>query len=373
MSDVTNPDLIRAYQLIEADDLEQARSVLDIYLENHRDNADAWWLYAHAVTDPMEAQNALRNVLRLAPNYPGAKVLLSESEQILTPARDTSGITRLASRPVATGDDPNRPPDFLDRLDDDSFDLDSNLLDDDDDFDLDDDDDFGDDFETDETPGRPGASRRLQFLMIAALIVVVLVALALVLKNVIDKPKSTPTSVVNVATSTSPAVIILSTDTPTVEIADTTATGAPGVETTAETAATDNSTATDESPVTTPDNSTDGTSDFESIYTALSAFTVVPESAIIIQTSLGSTFLISVCNDPVNGLIKTTLNAIEALATQASPLVGQADYAGVRIVDCNRNNLSLRSLAVSLADATAYAQGSLTLTQLRAQLKPITQ
>ncbi len=357
MSDVTNPDLTRAYQLIEADELDQARTVLDNYLETHRDNADAWWLYAHAVTDPMDAQNALRNVLRLAPDYPGAKALLSESEQILTPTRDNAGITRLASRPVAA-DDLNRAPDFLDRLDDaddSDFDLDSDVLD------FGDNDEFGDDVDEDED--QPTPSRRLQFLLIASLIAVVLVALALVLTNRARNPQPTATTAA-LASATSPAVIIVPTET---------ATAGSQIETTAEVLpATTDSVDLTLTATETNDTGTAG-GNFESVYSAMSAYTVLSDSAGVEQTNLGSTFLISICNDPANGLVTTALNAVETLTAQAAVLEGQAEYIGVRVVDCNRDNLVLRTLAVSLADADAFSDGSLTINQLRAGLKPVAQ
>lgn len=70
--------LDRVFELIEADKLDDARAALKPILETNRDNPDAWWLYAHAVTDIETARLALTNVLRLDSQYPEAAELLSK-------------------------------------------------------------------------------------------------------------------------------------------------------------------------------------------------------------------------------------------------------------------------------------------------------
>jgi hypothetical protein len=85
MSDIRSLALSRAYELVEAGKPEEARTVLEPILINDRDNADAWWIYAHAVTDPTEARHALGNVLRVNPNYPGAAELMGTLEAQFPP------------------------------------------------------------------------------------------------------------------------------------------------------------------------------------------------------------------------------------------------------------------------------------------------
>ena len=58
MTDNVQNALSEAYELIEADNLEEARSVLRFILAEDPDNADAWWLYAHAVEEPETARTA---------------------------------------------------------------------------------------------------------------------------------------------------------------------------------------------------------------------------------------------------------------------------------------------------------------------------
>ena len=85
MSDIRSLALSRAYELVEAGKPEEARTVLEPILINDRDNADAWWIYAHSVTDPAEARHALGNVLRVNPNYPGAADLMRTLEMQFPP------------------------------------------------------------------------------------------------------------------------------------------------------------------------------------------------------------------------------------------------------------------------------------------------
>lgn len=75
MNDATESQMMRAYELIEAGRLDDARSILSPILAANKNNPDAWWIYAHAVTDPLTAKDALDNVLRLDPEYPGAREL----------------------------------------------------------------------------------------------------------------------------------------------------------------------------------------------------------------------------------------------------------------------------------------------------------
>jgi tetratricopeptide (TPR) repeat protein len=76
MSSNLNTRLSQAYGLIEADDLSEAVALLKPVLAENPNNADAWWLYAHAVDDADDARAALSTVLSLDPNYPEAQRLL---------------------------------------------------------------------------------------------------------------------------------------------------------------------------------------------------------------------------------------------------------------------------------------------------------
>lgn len=337
MSAAANPELVRAYQLIESDDLEKARSLLDSYLEQDRDNADAWWLYAHAVNDPMEAQDALRNVLRLDPAYPGAKALLTESEQLLTPAKTAAPATplqRLGSRPVP--DDRERTPDFLDQLD----------IDEGDDFDaFDSDEDELQDRAADDDDDNNTRLRRILFVVAATILALIVIGIGFVLTNPLRNRTAQPPAT-NVA-------------------GESTATAVSGVAD------------ADLTPFATQNVTQDSTADvsaptgFENIIAGFSAFTLAGDGVGVEETSLGSTLIASVCNDPSRGLAATTLEAVDTLSRQTDIGIPGTAYIGVRVVDCARGNLPLRTVAVSTADASAFAAGILSFSEFRAQLQPI--
>ncbi len=70
--DDTREQLRRAYRYIRHDRTQEAQQILRPLLEREQDNVHAWWLLAHAVTDPEEIRHALTRVLTLDPNYPNA-------------------------------------------------------------------------------------------------------------------------------------------------------------------------------------------------------------------------------------------------------------------------------------------------------------
>lgn len=78
MSDSTNVVLQRAYELIEADKLEQAQELLAPLLETDDENPSLWWVYSHALRDQSIGQLALDRVLELDPSYPGANELKND-------------------------------------------------------------------------------------------------------------------------------------------------------------------------------------------------------------------------------------------------------------------------------------------------------
>ncbi|MBC7870067.1 MAG: hypothetical protein H7Y09_04450 [Chitinophagaceae bacterium] len=183
MSNVTNQDLSKAFDLIEQDRLSEARSMLEPLLASNRDNADVWWIYAYAVDDPVKAHEALDNVLRIDPAYPGATDLQETLRQLNAGAQFSDDFdefdldevpTPAASRKLTSLTDDEFDFDDLDtssdnkvsQLDDDDLDIEG-LFDDDD---LDQDDYV-------KVQANEGASRRGTILAIAfaALIVLLLV------------------------------------------------------------------------------------------------------------------------------------------------------------------------------------------------------
>jgi hypothetical protein len=284
----------------------------------------------------MEAQDALRNVLRLDPAYPGAKALLTESEQILTPAKTaatTTPLQRLGSRPVP--DDRERTPDFLDQLD----------INEDDDFDTfsSDEDEFEDREAADDDNNT--RLRRILFVVAATILTLIVIGIGFVLTNPLRNRTAQPPAT-NVA-------------------GESTATAVSGVAD------------ADLTPFATQNVTQDSTADvsaptgFENIIAGFSAFTLAGDGVGVEETSLGSTLIASVCNDPSRGLAATTLEAVDTLSRQTDIGIPGTAYIGVRVVDCARGNLPLRTVAVSTADASAFAAGILSFSEFRAQLQPI--
>lgn len=120
-----NDTLTRAYELIEAEQMSQARDILESFLARERNNADAWWLYAHAVANIDEAQTALANVKRIDPNYPGVDALIEQMNDRLAQMGEGSQIQEFTESPVEIEDEDFEPDfDDLDLPEDDFDDLD---------------------------------------------------------------------------------------------------------------------------------------------------------------------------------------------------------------------------------------------------------
>lgn len=62
---MSNDQLQRAYQLIQAGNKAQAVALLEPLIRADRENDDAWWLLANATEDTDAKRNALNNVMRL--------------------------------------------------------------------------------------------------------------------------------------------------------------------------------------------------------------------------------------------------------------------------------------------------------------------
>lgn len=82
MSESTQAILQRAYELIEMDELEQARAMLTPLLETDADNPALWWVYAHALRERSLGQMALDRVIALDAEYPGAAELKADLDAL---------------------------------------------------------------------------------------------------------------------------------------------------------------------------------------------------------------------------------------------------------------------------------------------------
>ena len=93
MNDSKSQALQQAHELIERGELEAAQELLAPLLETDADDAALWWVYAHAVRDSDIGQAALRRVLELDPQYPGASELAQELDSLDEPELSGAALT----------------------------------------------------------------------------------------------------------------------------------------------------------------------------------------------------------------------------------------------------------------------------------------
>src|SRR5688572_9125797 len=88
MADSTKQQLVKAFDLIKRDQLEEAVRVITPITQAEPENADAWWLLANAASEPRDARRALVNVLKLNPSYPKSRELLDKLNELHPPRDD---------------------------------------------------------------------------------------------------------------------------------------------------------------------------------------------------------------------------------------------------------------------------------------------
>jgi hypothetical protein len=301
--------LTQAYELIEAEKLDDARAILKPILDTDRDNPDAWWLYAHAVTDSESARVALSNVLRIDSEYPEAAELLrtleekSPSDQAMESQREPSFL------PAVPASLPDLPEGY----------------------------DFPDDMESSEEFDGEAASEPI-FKKPAFLIAVIAVLLILAIIIVVVRPFGGNSN------SSNPTVVEQATLPPA------TASGT-----------------TQTIPTLKSQSAEDP---FAALKTALAAFTLADNGINITNTDLGNTLLVSVCSSAGREMRALLPQVMDTLAKANESYTGQADAVGVRMMDCQAQ-ASLLTIGVPLSDITAYNSGSLSEQDFEAHWKPI--
>ena len=380
MSDATNEALSRAYDLIEQGQLDEARSVLEPILAGDRNNLDAWWLYAHAVTNPEDAREALENVTRLDPNYGDAPELLSK----LNERYPVGGIYEPSAEPevailgsTSTAPEPQIQPA-------------SGVL------------------TPQPTAEEPHRSSGMTWVLVTAVIVVLLIAALLLLQQQGGQPATTPIAdaptAETLAEEPTPLPQEEGSDAGLVEVTDEPEFAeqpteeaeqviAPAEESTPEmeAAATELSeptqaesqlAPTDEAPVEPTAESAPVTEsgalvatiavtplavdsaqmaseiDFSVFDSALASFDRPQDSIAIDDTSLGRTLLVSICAEPGPELRDRLPAALLALAGESDAVAGSADAIGIRTVNCGDGSL-VRVVAVGLESALSFADGTL--------------
>jgi len=335
MNDETNRVLTQAYELIEADRLDEAKARLEPILESQKDNPDVWWVYAHAVSDAEVARQALQNVLRLDPDYPDARPLLNTLEE--THPAPSATIARIAPRPSVEA--PAAPPTLPDLSEGRFAETGATAV--------------------QEKPRSPLSTRRLAIL--APILIVVIIAGLLLLLNSTGPGQvtTTPTEVSQqpLSVPTLSVTEITPLDVPTLVAEEPTATAVPLAEQTVLPTEIPETSPTAVQPEGTGVPSGTGNS-FDAIYDALGNFIVPRNGVTVIQTSLGNTLLAAICTNPGPELRNALPQAMDIMANASSSLAADIQAVGVRMMNCG-SSTTLLQISVPIEDAAAYAAGQL--------------
>lgn len=371
MSDTSGSALSRAYELIEAGNPQQARTLLEPLLRHDPKNADAWWIFAHAVDDPEVARDALTHVLAIDPDYAGARELMSalEAQYPGRSATQTQQIRTIGARPLP-------PPTDLPSIDT-----------------LPDPDlvlaepapramagAYGD-------TGTPEIETRRRFpwpLLLVALAAVAVIVLVLAL----NPPANTVTDIPATAAAALPTSDV-SALVPTSEVdggaqSATLTSDAIVPVFTAESAATEDAVAGVETSLPATDEATqsvdilsaspevtiavaEGTAEAAAAdentseligETLAPLLSLSPEGVSQIETALGNTLIVNVCTTPQ--MLRTDYaTALNALAAQSELFPPETDAIGAQLVHCADGDRPLRRLVVSADNARAYDNGTL--------------
>ena len=109
MSNSTNEILQSAFDLIENNELEHARNIIEPLLETETNNPAVWWVYAHSLEDPEDGLKAIDKVVQLDPTYPGVNDLKTQLSTSQTTQEDKSTIDDWDDLGVISPDDLETP------------------------------------------------------------------------------------------------------------------------------------------------------------------------------------------------------------------------------------------------------------------------
>ncbi len=343
-SDETQSALSRAFELVENGNYEEARMILDPILQKDKNNANAWWIYAHAATDPDVGREALENVLRIDPTYPGASELIAIARERYAPQTETPVAAALpASMPEAPPSLPEAEFAAPERR------IPASAA----------------PADTQENPvvkSRSG-SGIVPLLAIAAVVVVVVILLLLLLPGGgTESPTPTEAAVDVEATS---LAMLPATEEITPEILplplETSISEAATMEIVATEASTRPPTVTPTftlEPGATEEAAAEST-DFGTIAAVLSQFPLTENGLGVVESGLGNTLQANVCTTPGREMRTLLPQVMNALARESTSVDSSVEAIGVQLINC-ADNIDLLRVAVDRASALAYAEGNLT-------------
>lgn len=382
MSQNTEVALKQAFSLIEAGNLEDARAILRPILESDKDNADVWWLYSHAVTDPETARLALNNVLRIEPDYPDARDLLNQLEtqqkdeqfeDFPDADKEPAFIPPMPSSIPGIKPLPTRSEGGAKVADTDADELPEDMF--------------------EEEEGEAFYRRPLFYVPLITILLLAALAIVIIKPFAVNSPSPqttetgiqtpvetiqssalevTSTTEVNTGLPTSTFAEVSTTEaaTPTLEgIGAASATLTPVESSTESTTAvppTVENTTTDIAP-------TVGQSgDVSAVAADFSGFTLSSGNPVSIDaTSLGQTLRVSVCASAGKEMRELLPKAMETLAKSSVNYASQAQAISVQMVDCSANS-TLLWIGSSIDDAVAFANSTLSDKDYQAKWRPVT-
>lgn len=348
MNEQLERTLEEAYELIEANRIDEAKNLLEPLLELYPNEIDLWWVYAHAVDKPKDAERVLEHIVKIDPNYANAGALLEEVratepsaasptvKSVIKPLKPKT-VTSPESAPVVA----NESSDF-------------------------DDTDFDDDEDLEDETAESGQTNWIWITLAASLFAVIsMVAIYFGVQQNTNNPTpaASNTELTSVAQSLGGATEETTPESTETEVS----LGVPPTETEAPTeTATDIPTETPipatntptPRPTNTPQPTETATPESQVDYAQLFAdFELNGTDPIAQSTALGETLLIEVCvqDQPRETVLSEAMNVF----TGADVGNDDIDAVGVRLFDCEQERL-IRAIAVSLEDIASYNDGTLT-------------
>ncbi len=356
-SDETKSALSRAFELVENGDYEEARAILDPILDADKNNADAWWIYAHAATDPDEGREALENVLRINPTYPGAAELIAIARERYEPPAEPEVPAVAPPPPAAPPSLPEAEFPELELAEPASAAA-----------------------STQETPAVQAQSSRsnlVPLVAIAAVVVIVIILLILILPGGGGAETPTPTEVASVVELT-PAEMLPVTEEATSESAAPLVTEMATEMATPEVLMTElvATEAPTRAPTITPTFTPEATEvvvaetmDASALNTALATFPLAADGVTQVETGLGQTMMANICAAPGREMRTLLPQVMNALAQDSPALDASVTAIGVHLVNCSDKS-DLLTVATDRASAESYAAGSLSDSQFSALWQP---
>lgn len=333
MSDTNNTVLQRAYELIEADDLEQAQTLLTPLLETDDKNPALWWVYSHALRDKSIGQLALDRVLELDPSYPGASELKEDLLELQS-----------------------RDPEFLELDEGEDYsaqDADGSAIDD------------WEDVQAELEKTEASSGGRQAAVILAVILFIVAAGIALVASGAVDiseilsgilpspeaeiivvvAPTSAPSDSESDANESMPQVSPEAT-------ADAEASAAPTREPTGETTAAQTPTSVasaDAEPSPAPDEASNPLSVFVgAVADSISEFEIDRRASELRDTPLGSTIVIQICAVPGREFNARLSRVINAMVELADDIPDGAEAVAAGLLNCADGSANPRVIGVSV-------------------------